>query len=259
MGERSEYPPGTFCWIDLATTDGDASKAFYGNLLGWSFEDVPTGEDSVYSLGKLKDREVAGVFAMGEDQAGMPPHWNSYVSVVSTDDAAKRAADLGGTILAEPFDVMQAGRMAVVQDPTGAVVNLWQRIEHHGAELVNEHGTLCWNELMTKDPSSAVAFYASLFDWKTEPFGDNYTLFMNGDRPAGGVMAIDDEQMGPVPPNWSIYIAVDDCDAIHDRVVDAGGQVIMPTETIPEVGRMAVVTDPQGAVFGIIKLDKTPD
>lgn len=257
MALRTEYPPGTFSWIDLDTTDADAAKAFYGGLLGWSFRDVPIDEDRVYSTALMEDKEVAGIFTGPAGQGGQPC-WASYVSVTSADDTARRATELGATLVAEPFDVMAAGRMAVIEDPTGATVSLWEPREHFGAVLVNQHGTLCWNELMTRDPEAATEFYTGLFGWTTEPFGDNYTLYMNGERPAGGAMTID-ESMVPVQPGWSIYLAVDDCDATQQQTVAAGGQVVMAAMDIPEVGRMAIISDPQGAVFGIIKLLNPPD
>lgn len=260
MATRSEYPAGTFCWIDLATTDQAAARAFYGELLGWSFMEVPTDMDagSTYSLATIDAMQVAAIRPLPPERAGMPPHWLSYVSVTSADDAAERAVDLGGTVLMEPFDVMTAGRMTVLQDPAGAVVSAWQAQDHFGAALVNQHGTLCWNELMTGDTTTSSAFYTGLFGWTTEPFGDTYTVFMNGERPAGGMMLID-EQMGPVPPNWSVYFHVEDCDAVHDRAVALGATVSMPPMDYPEVGRGCVLGAPQGGSFAVIKLLTPPD
>ena len=162
MPERSEYPAGTFCWVGLATTDQEAAKSFYGALLGWSYEDVPTDVGNTYSLATIETKRVAAIYPLPGDSQGMPSHWVSYVSILSADEAAKRAADLGGTLLMEPFDVMTAGRMAVIKDPTGAVVAVWERKDHCGAALVNQHGAQCWNELMTKDTASASAFYTGL-------------------------------------------------------------------------------------------------
>ncbi len=153
-------------------------------------------------MATIETKRVAAIYPLPGDSQGMPPHWASYVSVLSADEAAKRAADLGGTLLMEPFDVMTAGCVAVMKDPTGAVVAVWERKDHCGAALVNQHGALCWNELMMKD--TATAFYTGLFGWKEEPIGDNYAVFMNGERPAGGMILIDAE-MDPVPPNWSAY------------------------------------------------------
>jgi predicted enzyme related to lactoylglutathione lyase len=258
MAVRSEYSAGTFCWVDLATTDPEAAKSFYGDVLGWSYQDLPTDGGDTYSLAMLEASQVAAIYSMPPSQQGAPPHWVSYVSVDSADDAAKRAEDLGGNVLMEPTDIMTAGRMAVIQDPTDAVVAVWEAKEHFGAALVNQHGTLCWNELMTKDPDAATSFYCGLFGWKSEPFGDNYTVFMNGERPGGGMILLE-EEMGPVPPNWSVYFCVDDCDAIQQHAVSLGGAVRMPPMDFPEVGRACVLGDPQGGTFAVIKLLNPPD
>jgi predicted enzyme related to lactoylglutathione lyase len=258
MAERSEYPAGTFCWVELATTDQDAAKSFYGDLLGWSYQDIPTDAGTTYSLATIETKQVAAIYAQPEEREESPPHWISYVSVPSADDAAKRAADLGASVVMEPFDVMTAGRMAVLQDPTGALFSLWESKDHFGAEIVNQHGALCWNELMTKDTAAASAFYTGLFGWKEEPFGDSYTVFMNGERPAGGMILIEAET-DPVPPNWSVSFYVDDCDTIRERAVSLGGAVRMPPTDFPEVGRCCVLGDPQGGTFAAIKLLNPPD
>lgn len=258
MAERSEYPGGTFCWIDLATSDREAAKSFYGDLLGWQFMDVPTDIGTTYSLALLEMKQVAAITDLPPDRQDAPPHWSSYVSVDSVDEALNKARDLGATVLLEPTDVMTAGRMAIVQDPGGAAVSLWEAKDHIGATLVNQHGTLCWNELMTSDMGAASSFYTGLFGWTTEPFGDEYTVFINGERPAGGLMAID-EQMGPVSPNWSIYLCVDDCDAIHEKAIGLGATSQMPPTDFPEVGRSCVLSDPQGGTFAAIHLLTQPD
>jgi len=258
MATRSEYPLGTFCWVDLATTDQQGAKSFYADVLGWNYQDVPTDMGTTYSLATLDSSQVAAIYPMPPSQEGAPPHWVSYVSVDNADDAAKRAADLGGKLLMEPADVMTAGRMAVIQDPAGAAVAVWEAKDHFGAALVNQHGTLCWNELMTRDTEVATSFYCGLFGWKSEPFGDNYTVFMNGDRPAGGMLLLEDE-MEPLSPNWSVYFYVDDCDAIQQRALNHGGAVHMPPKDYPEVGRGCLLGDPQGGIFAVIKLLNPPD
>jgi hypothetical protein len=143
MAQRSEYTAGTFCWIDLATTDQEAAKLFYQDLMGWSYLDVPTDVGNTYSLATLEAKQVAAIYPLPPEPAGMPPHWVSYVSVASADDAAKKAVGLGATLLMEPFDVMTGGRMAVIQDPADAAFAVWEAKEHFGAELVNQHATLC--------------------------------------------------------------------------------------------------------------------
>jgi len=252
MPERSEYLPGTFSWIDCATTDQEGAKAFYSSLFGWSFMDMPVPEGGTYSMAMLKDKPVAGLFTKPPEMPA-PPHWSSYVSVEDADATAARAKELGGQLLAEPFDVMDAGRMAVIQDGEGAVVSIWQPKQNTGAGLVNEHGTLCWNELMSNDPEAAQTFYTALFSWTPEPFQDNYTIMNVNDRGNGGIMKIGPE-MGEIPPHWGVIFASDDVDARVELVTGAGGSVIVPAFDTPPVGRVAVVADPQGAAFSMITL-----
>ena len=153
MVEKTKHDPGTFCWVELATSDGAAAKKFYTSLFGWEIDDVPGG-GGVYSLLKKKGKDAAALYELGPQQKGVPPHWNSYVSVASADDAATKAKRLGGTVIMEPFDVMEHGRMAVVQDPAGAAFSLWQPKSHIGAQVVNEPGSLYWAELDTTDMKS---------------------------------------------------------------------------------------------------------
>jgi hypothetical protein len=203
---------------------------------------------------KLGERTVGALFQMGSEQAGMPPHWSAYVAVASADQAAKQAATLGARIVMEPFDVMEHGRMAVIQDPQGAMVALWQAKEHAGAGVLDEPGALCWTELMTTDTAAAARFYTGLFGWTAEstPMGAAaYTVFKRGDKSAAGMMAISPE-MGPMPPNWLGYFAVQDCDQSVARAIMLGGQVAVSPTDVPTVGRFAVLHDPQGATFAIL-------
>ena len=261
MSERKSYSPGTFSWVDLATADPVAAKSFYSEIFGWSYEDMPTGDGGSYAVASLRDKSVAGIYEIGAEQQGTPPHWNSYVSVESADDAAARTNSLGGTVVAAPFDVMDAGRMAVLQDPTGAIVNVWEPRQHPGAGLVNEHGALCWNELCTRETARAAEFYTSLFGWTAAeeemPTGP-YTMFMNGDRPGAGMLAIRAE-WGDVPPHWTVYFAVDDRDGVVSAAPRLGAKVTMEPMDIPDVGRFAAMGDPQGANFSVIEMANPPD
>jgi predicted enzyme related to lactoylglutathione lyase len=152
MGERDSYAPGVFCWADLGTTDAAAAKAFYTGLLGWEAEDLAAGDDGVYTMFRRDGRDVAALYEMGAEERGeLPPHWSSYVSVDDVEAVAARARELGATVVAEPFDVTDSGRMAVVRDPGGAIVHLWQAGRHIGAGCVNEPGCMVWNELATPD------------------------------------------------------------------------------------------------------------
>jgi predicted enzyme related to lactoylglutathione lyase len=256
MQEVTKYPHGTFSWVELSTTDQEAAKAFYTELFGWGAVDLPMGEGEMYTMLQLDGRDVAALSAMRPDMQaqGIPPHWASYVTVDNVDETASKVAELGGTLMAPPFDVFDSGRMAVVQDPTGANFSLWQAGSHIGARLVNIPGALCWNELMTNDPQKASAFYTALLGWEAEydePM--NYTSLMNNGRMAAGIFQIG-EEMGQIPPNWAIYFAVADCEATAAKATELGGQIIRPAADIPGVGRFAVIKDPQGGVFNVIYL-----
>src|SRR5918998_1846178 len=171
MGKRERYEPGTFCWVDLATTDPAGAKTFYGELFGWEAEDMPAGEAGTYTMLRLDGDYVCGLYEMdaARSEQGAPPSWLSYVSVDDADATAARARELGGTVYGEAFDVLDAGRMAVIQDPTGAVLGAWQPRGHIGASRVNDPGCFTWNELQTRDSETAADFYAALFGWETEP------------------------------------------------------------------------------------------
>lgn len=254
MPTRTKYPPGTPSWIDLATPDSEASKRFYGTLFGWDFTDPPAGEDNPYVMATLGGKSVAGMMPLSDEMAaqGMPPVWSTYVTVADIDASAARVADLGGSVMQAPFDVMDAGRICVFADPSGAVLCLWQAKDHIGAEVVNEHGTLTWNELMTPDVGGATEFYVELFGWGAEttdvgPMGQ-YTSFMLGDRPAAGAMSPPAEG---IPPYWGVYVNVDDTDATAKQAVGLGATVMAEPTDIPP-GRFAALADPQGAMFNVL-------
>ena len=184
----------------------------------------------------------------------MPPHWNAYLSVASADQATSRAKELGAQVMNEPFDVMDVGRMAVLQDPTGAVFSVWEAKKHAGAGVLDEPGSLVWTELMTRDPGKARAFYTALFGWGIQempmPAG-TYTMFQRGDKSAGGMMQMPDQVPAQVPAHWLSYFGVHDTDAMVARAQGMGGKVMVPPQDIPNMGRFAVLADPQGAVFAI--------
>ena len=262
MQETPEYAPGTFCWVELGTTDGEAAKKFYTQLFDWTFTDSPIGPGMVYTMLKLNGKDVGALYKMPEEMTsqGIPPNWLSYVSVKSADETSDKAKTLGGALMKEPFDVMDVGRMSVIQDPTGAVFAIWQAGTHAGAGIYNVPNSLCWNELATPDTAKAGEFYSGLFGWGKEvkDMGEmTYTLFINGERQAGGMYKPTPE-MGEIPPNWLAYFAVDDADAKVAKANELGGTIIVPPMDIPGVGRFAVIQDPQGAVFGIIELNQPP-
>lgn len=252
MGERTTYTPGTFCWTDLATPDQEAAKAFYSDLLGWEPRDMPVGDGIVYSMMQVGGRAVAAISPQPQRQrdAGAPPAWNSYVSVQSADASAERAEQLGATVHAAPFDAMDAGRMAVIQDPQGAFFMLWQPGRHFGAALVNATGALAWNELSSPDMEGSRAFYSSLFGWTTSPFEggpDPYLTIKNGDANNGGIRALTQPN---TPPHWLAYFGIDEIDAGLAKVGDLGGGTHAGPIDIG-IAKIGVVHDPQGAVFAL--------
>jgi predicted enzyme related to lactoylglutathione lyase len=190
MGERDSYPAGTFCWADLGTTEGPDAKTFYTALFGWDAEDLPAGDDGVYTMFRRDGRDVAALYEMGADERGqLPAHWSSYVSVEDLDAVAQRGTELGAAVVAEPFDVMDSGRMAVLRDPGGAHVHLWQPGRHVGAGRVNETGCMVWNELATPDVAAALAFYRELLGWEGEIDATGYATIRTGAGINGGRLA----------------------------------------------------------------------
>lgn len=259
MPEFREHAPGTFCWIELMTTDSAAAKQFYCDLFGWSFHDDPVGDDAVYTVLSMGDRFVGALYERSREQAaqGVPPHWGSYISVADANATTAKVIELGGAAVMEPFDVFDIGRMAVLRDSTGAFFSIWQAKKHIGAQLKGEPVSLCWNELLTRDPGAAEKFYTALFGWNasTDMSDTPYTMFSNQDQPTAGMMAIATE-MGEVPSCWLPYFAVADCDQTAEKSRKLGGRLEVPSTDIPEVGQFAVVSDPQGAVFGVIQLNQ---
>jgi predicted enzyme related to lactoylglutathione lyase len=259
MTTRTEYAHGEFCWVDLATTDPAAAKSFYGTLFGWECTDMPAGPGMTYTMCSLKNHYAAALYALdkGRQSQGVPPHWLPYINVRNADDIAKKASQGGGKVLNGPFDVLDVGRMAPLQDPTGAYVAIWEAKKHIGAGIINEPGAMCWNELMTPDVDGAGRFYSTTFGWTAEPMdmgpGGTYTIFKAGATQIGGMMARP-PQMKDVPPHWLTYFAVTDCDGTVKNVGELGGAVLRPPTDIPNVGRFAVCRDGQGAVFAVIKL-----
>jgi uncharacterized protein len=257
MSERTSYAPGTPCWADLGTPDIDAAAAFYGDLFGWS---VPEGESSEqtggYRQAMLRDKPVAG--AMPLMQEGQPPAWSTYVSVADADATAAKVREAGGTVMAEPMDVMDLGRMAVFADPAGAVFGIWQPGTFIGAEVVSEAGAIIWNELNTRDPEAAKAFYGAVFGWsfdEREFETGNYNTIKAGGDTVGGMIDITGRVPDEVPAHWLVYFAVDDADASIEKAKGSGGEAIFGPEDISEVGRIAVLKDPFGAVFALLKPD----
>jgi predicted enzyme related to lactoylglutathione lyase len=262
MPEVTQHPPGTPSWADLGTTDTGDAKRFYTSLFGWEAFDMPAGEGT-YTMLNLRGKPVAALAEQQKEQRdrGIPPAWLTYVTVASADEAATRARSAGGTVLMDPFDVMDVGRMAVISDPSGAPFAVWEPRAHIGAQIVNEPGSITWTELATRDIEGSKSFYRELFGWgeETHDMGPtSYTEFKRGDRSIAGMMPIS-EEWGQMPPNWMVYFAVDDCDDAVRRAEELGGKVAVQPTDIPDVGRFSVLQDPQGAHFSVMKLARTPD
>lgn len=256
MPEMTSHLPGSFCWADLATNDTDSAKAFYTEIFGWEAVDVPTDAGVPYTMLHKEGNLVCALYTMVPDHGGVPPHWQSYVAVEDVDVAAAAVQNHGGIVLMPSMDVMESGRMLMLQDPAGAVLGLWQANEHVGAGLWNQPGAICWNELLTRDPDRAERFFRELFGWtaKTNPdvMEGKYRVLVNAGQEVGGMMQIEPE-WGPMPPSWTVYFGVDDCDATVAEAERQGGKLLFPAMEIENVGRFAYLQDPQGAVFAIIQ------
>jgi len=249
-----QYPDGVFSWVDLGTTDIGGAKSFYGGLFGWSFLDLPTDSGTVYSMAQIDGYDVVGMGPLdpGMQEQGIPPNWIAYVNHSDVDAVASRADQAGGNVLFPPFDVMNSGRMTMIQDPTGAVFGVWQPKEHIGAQLVNIPNTLTWNELQTHDLDTARQFYAAVFGWTYEVDANGYVVCKAGDRVQAGIMKIE-EEMKDIPPNWTNYFLVSDIEASVAKVTELGGDVHVPPTSSGEIGKLAVIQDPQGAFFSLIE------
>jgi uncharacterized protein len=265
MPERDGYLPGVPCWVDTSQPDPQAAAAFYGALFGWDVEDaMPPGSDGSYLIARLRGGDVA---AIGSQRDGAAAVWNTYIAVESADDAAAKVRAAGGRVTTEPFDVMDAGRMAVFADPEGAELRVWQAKRHKGARIVNEPGSVVFNGLSTRDSERAKPFYASVFGWETLDLGGGaevWTLPGYGDHldpglrervvELGAVPGFENTvaNLNPIageqPPHWSVTFAVDDTDATAARAAELGGRVVVPPFDAPWV-RSAVISDPQGATF----------
>jgi hypothetical protein len=254
MSERTSYEPGTPSWVDLSTPDVDASARFYGGLFGWDVEAAgPPEETGGYAMFKLRGRTVAGVGPIMQE--GQPPVWSTYVSTDDADGAVARAQEAGGSVVVEPMQVMDAGRMAFVAHPAGGFVGLWEPARHTGAELVNEPGALNWNELHTRDVEGAKAFYSAVFGWTAadQDFGEMvYTVFNLGENGIGGMMPMPAGVPDEVPAYWLSFFAVDDCDGTVAKARELGGSVTVEAMDIPDIGRFAVLADPHGTTFGVV-------
>jgi predicted enzyme related to lactoylglutathione lyase len=267
MSERDGYEAGVPCWVAAILPDPEKAVGFYTQLFGWEArETMPPGSPGKYFICTLRDRDVAAVGSERGGSAPSVPAWGTYVWAESADDTATKVREAGGSVVMEPFDLLDAARIAVVADPAGAVFGVWQPGEHRGARLVNEPGAWSMSQLTTPDPEGAMTFYGTVFGWETDTFDmgeGEITMwrvpgYMGGEpeqpvsREVVGVMV---PASGPeeVAPHWSVDFWIDDTDAAADKAAELGGEVVVPPFDTP-VGRTAVLADPQGAMFSVSKV-----
>jgi uncharacterized protein len=259
MPDRDSYQPGTPCWVEYSSPDLDASIEFYGGLFGW---EVPESENAEQTGGyriALKDgKPAAGM--MPQMQEGQPAAWATYVSVEDAEATAAAVKENGGTVVAEPMDVMELGRMSIFTDDGGAFFGAWQPGTFHGAVVVNEPGGVAWNEVNTRDRGAAKEFYGGVFGWDFEDMtnegGETYSMIVVGERPVGGILDLTERNVPEqIPAHWQVYFSVEDVDATIESAKAAGGSVMMEPIEIP-FGRFAILTDPHGASFAVIALSE---
>lgn len=252
MPIRDSYSRGTPCWVDLATTDPAAARSFYGELLGWSAEVDERPEAGGYAQFRKGGHPVAGCGPLFVE--GMPPVWTTYIASADVDATTASVPEHGGAVMMPPFDVLDAGRMAVFTGPDGAVAGIWQARNHIGAQLVNEPGSWTWNQLATRDKVAALAFYGAVFGWELadDPeWGEHLSL---DGRPIASVVEMGEAFPAEVPPHWQVAFRVDDADATVARAEELGGTAHGPMRAMPMNGRAGAVADPQGAQFGVLSI-----
>ncbi|MDT9701353.1 VOC family protein [Streptomyces sp. P17] len=236
------------CWTELGTSDLDAAKRFYTRLFGWRPETDPRQEAGGYTMAHLGDKAVAALSPLYQES--QPVAWNVSFLVADADAAAGQAEAAGATVLVGPMDVFDVGRFAVVLDPSGAAFQMWQARSFPGAGVFNAPGSLGWVELMTRAPERAVAFYTTLFGWSVNA-SEHYTRWGIEGADFGGMVTMDEKFPHEVPAHWLPYFAVADVDDSAATATEAGGTILMEPTSVPEGPRIAVLRDPQGAVFGV--------
>jgi predicted enzyme related to lactoylglutathione lyase len=255
MPEFANPVAGNFCWTEVFLEDPARGKGFYGELFGWAAQEVPSPHGS-YSMMNIGGKLVAGISRRPDEmkKTVAPASWLNHVFVTDATEAAEKAKSLGATILRGPMAV-GPGTMVILEDPTGGQLALWSTKQSMGTFLWGEPNALCWNELVTTDAAAATKFYVGLFGWKAEPMsmgGVTYTVVKNGDLAIAGLMQ-QPKDMAGVPTAWTAYFAVNDCDATVKKAQKLGAAVFVPPQDIPDVGRFAILADPEGAVFAVMK------
>ena len=260
MPEFTEYAPGMPCWTDVTSTDLPRSVEFYRALFGWEADVAPQPEAGGYTMFSKNGKYVAA--GSPPQQEGTPSHWTTYLASDDVDASAAKIREAGGTVMVEPFDVFDSGRMTVAQDPTGAIFGVWQAGQHIGAQLANEPGTVVWNECQTRDPAAADEFYSQVFGYDVDvrPMvdgGPEYHVLKVDGKGIAGILGLTPEMEG-VPPNWSTVFEVVDADDTVAQAKELGGAALMEGMDLPEIGRLAVLQDPTGAVFQVLEPPPAP-
>ncbi|WP_144211544.1 VOC family protein [Shewanella donghaensis] len=256
----SNYKQGQPCWIELATHDWYSAKIFYQKLFQWQADDMPMPEGH-YTMLQLEGDDIAAMYQMPQEMLKLPTHWELYFAVDDVDETVKVIKHAGGEIVAGPHSVGDSGKMAVCHDPEGARFSIWQAFDHVGIKRSFEPNTLCWVEYMCRDSVLAKSFYRQVlsFDTSTVDMSEmgigDYVQWLVNKQPVGGMMEMTPEWKD-TPPHWMLYFSVEDCDAMAKKAEELGGRICVPPTDIPDVGRFAVIDDPQGGTFSVIKLTK---
>lgn len=259
MPTFTEHSPGTPCWVDLMSPDPDAAKGFYHEVFGWDAEDdIDDDGNYLYTLFRKDGQIVAGMGGQPPGMEGAPPLWNSYVAVEDPEAVVEKVTAAGGQVLMPPMQVLDAGHMAILADPTGAAISIWKAGEHFGAEVCNEPDTWSWTELMTRDLEAALPFYQQVFGWSYEtmdmgPMGSYHVIEGGENDGLGGLMAMPPDVPEMVPNHWGVYFTVADLDATLATLTESGGSIVNGPMDIPGIGRSATVHDPAGASFNLLE------
>lgn len=262
MKTVTRYPDGIFCWTDLATTDAAAAKKFYMNLFGWDVVETPTDDSGgTYNNMHIAGQKIAGMGQLPPDMQaqGVPSNWTCYIKHDDLDGVTEKVMAAGGTVMLPTMEIMEEGRMAMFQDPSGAVFGVWEPRNHIGAQLVNSPNTVVWNELQTRDGDAAEKFYTQVFDWGTGTDDNGYVLFKQGERVHAGMVIMNENFPDGIPPNWMVYFQVDDIETATAKAEELGGNIMVANMEAGELGRFSVVQDPTGAVFTIMQFNGPTD
>ena len=250
MPDIDAHAPGSFCWVELGTTNQESAKAFYAAVFGWHATDFPIGAGETYTMFDLEGAITGAAYRSGRGVC-----WNLYVAVEDADAIAEKVKPLGGKVLRGPMDVNDYGRMAVIADPAGAAFCIWEANNHKGVDAVGEEGTLCWADLSTPDIAKAKDFYTGLFGWNMFPDArdaSGYLHIQNGADVIGGVQTAE-QRNRYAPPHWLVYFQTVDCDGAAKKAEQHGAKIHLPPLSLPNVGRFSVLADPQGAVFALFE------